>query len=285
MASRKDPENQLKEPILTKETATPEPAPAYYAASVEHSHPNDSPPPYEHEADNKGASSLASITGSITMQRFLQQTAHATDNDLLASGTIQQLMNQSLNQVTQFETKYSGSYQSEEYEFKRSFDHGSRDEPSRHTNHPSRGKPRLSRSRTCHQKSSIGVVLGSIWIRTSSLKIAEESSITAGQMEVITSFIFYPASWLNRVGVSHGAEANLQWSPTGGWKFNISAVRAVPESALIFDMCRQGNVDGVQMLLSRGDASIKDTSPKGWTPLHVSCSRPKMFETKGLTQT
>ncbi|PVH68701.1 hypothetical protein DL98DRAFT_474589 [Cadophora sp. DSE1049] len=118
----------------------------------------------------------------------------------------------------------------------------------------------------------MGVVLGSIWIRTSTLKAAQGSSATSGQLEVITSFIFYPASWLTRVGLRYGTEANLQWSPGTGWNFNISAVKAVPESSLIFAMCQDGNVKGVQLMMSRGEASVKDTSPKGWTPLHFAAA-------------
>jgi len=121
----------------------------------------------------------------------------------------------------------------------------------------------------------MGVILGSIWIRTSTLRVSNvglNSSI--GDLEVITSFIFYPASWFSRTGLRYGTEANFQWSPTMGWKFNVSVIRAVPENSLIFDMCRAGNADGVKLLLSRGDASLKDTSPKGWTPLHVRRSYP-----------
>jgi len=76
-------------------------------------------------------------------------------------------------------------------------------------------------------------------------------------------------------------EANLQYSTTTGWKFNATALRAVPENSLIFELCRQGNVQAVQLMLARGDASVKDTSPKGWTPLHVSGRKLLAFEQVG----
>jgi len=44
----------------------------------------------------------------------------------------------------------------------------------------------------------------------------------------------------------------------------------MPENSLLFDLCRTGDVQAVKLMLARGDASVKDTSPKVWTPLHVS---------------
>ena len=215
--------------------------------------------------------SMAAIASSPMVQKFLQRSLHLAVDDLFASGTVEQLMSSSLNQVTSFDTAYDGSYSSESYNVNKVFNSDEKPSPKSKggfEDTPGKG-PRLSRSKVCHQKSSIGVVLGSIWIRTSTLKVSGDSSITSGQLEVITSFIFYPASWLTKFGLRYGTEANLQWSPTSGWNFNVSAIRAVPENSLIFDMCRDGNVLGVERMLARGDASVKDTSPKGWTPLHV----------------
>lgn len=185
-------------------------------------------------------------------------------------------MESSLKQVTTFDTIHAGSYDSDDYDI-RKVPISENEKPQLKRSGPTtnatrvtpKAQPRLSLSKICHQKSSIGVVLGSIWVRTSTLKAAEKSSITTGQLEVITSFIFYPASWLSRIGLRYGTEANLQWSPTAGWKFNVSMVRAVPENSLIFDFCREGNIQGVMKLFERRDASVEDTSPKGWTPLHV----------------
>jgi len=219
---------------------------------------------------------MAAIASSATVQKFLQRSLHLAVDDLFASGTVEQLMASSLNQVTSFDTTYSGSYSSDNYDIRKvpiSAEETSSSKQNSVGEDPSRKGPRLGRSKICHQKSSMGVVLGSIWIRTSTLKAAEGSNLTSGQLEVITSFIFYPASWLTKIGLRYGTEANLQWSAKTGWKFNIAAVKAVPENALIFDMCREGNVKAVQLMLSRGDASLKDTSPKGWTPLHVSYSQ------------
>lgn len=221
------------------------------------------------------STSITAIVSNATVQKFLQRSLHLAVDDLFASGTVQQLMESSLNQVTSFDTTHSGSYSSDNYDIRKvpiSGDEMPYSPPNGGSDEHARKGPRLGRSKVCHQKSSIGVVLGSIWIRTSTLKAAQGSNTSSGELEVITSFIFYPASWLTKVGLRYGTEANLQWSATTGWKFNVAILRAVPENSLIFDMCREGNVKAIQLMLSRGDASLKDTSPKGWTPLHVGYS-------------
>lgn len=278
-SSTSDAESQLRNPILSK-TAQP---PAYDDVSCSSYKTKGSPTPKAEPPSlgsvtriNEGASTSA-IASSAVVQKFLQRSLHLAVDDLFASGTVQQLMESSLNQVTSFDTTYAGSYDADDYDIRKvpiSEDEKPQSKKSSSTTSTTEATPkvppRLGRSRICHQKSSIGVVLGSIWVRTSTLKVAEKSSISAGKLEVITSFIFYPASWLSRIGLRYGTEANLQWSPTAGWKFNVSAVKAVPENSLIFDFCREGNIQGVMKLFERGDASLKDTSPKGWTPLHVS---------------
>jgi hypothetical protein len=229
-------ESQLRNPILTKTslddaTLSPPTPPT--------PDPKDSQLPLGKSdalvpANND--SSVATIAASPMVQKFLRRSVNLAVDDLFASGTVQQLMESSLNQVTSFDTAYTGSYDSETYEISKALDPENFENPNlkEAPKDDTTNGPRLSRSRTCHQKSSIGVVLGSIWIRTSTLKVAEASSVTSGRLEVITSFIFYPASWLTKVGLRYGTEANLQWSPTGGWKFNVISVKAVPENALIF---------------------------------------------------
>ena len=59
-------------------------------------------------------------------------------------------------------------------------------------------------------------------------------------------------------------------SSASGWQFCFNPVRAVPDNSLIFDFCKTGNTQGVQRLIAWSDASVRDASSKGWTPLHVS---------------
>jgi len=219
--------------------------------------------------------SIVAIASSHAVQGFLQKALHLAVDDLVASGTIEQLMLSSMRQVSSFDTSHSGSYDDDHFDVHKvpSSTSSAQNTKKNKPGTPA-APPRLTRSKTCHQKTSMGVMFGSIWIRTSSLKAAEGSNASKGNLELITSFIFYPACWLSKVGLRYGTEANLKWSATTGWKFNVTAISAVPENALIFDMCRKGSIEGVDMLLSRGDASLKDTSPKGWTPLHVSHDSP-----------
>ena len=272
-----DTRSQLQNPILSKTSSDPPPS---YADSFTPA-PGEKMQSLSYREAISGDTSLSAIASSAVVQKFLQHSLHLAVDDLFASGTVQQLMEASLNKVTSFDAVHTGSYDSDGHDIRRVPVTEYEKEQSKQSNSTTDKQtaaqeepPRLSRSRTCYGKSSIGVVLGSIWIRTSTLKVAEASSISAGQLEVITSFIFYPASWLSRVGLKYGAEANLQWSPMAGWKFNIATVRAVPENSYIFDFCREGNVQAVMRLIERGDASLEDTSPKGWTPLHVSSLAP-----------
>lgn len=89
------------------------------------------------------------------------------------------------------------------------------------------------------------------------------------QYESRTSFIFHPAQWLIKCGLRFGLDFALTRS-IRGWKNNLNSFRAVPDDALIFELCREGIIDGVRSVLARGEASPRDRDSCGWTPLHVS---------------
>jgi hypothetical protein len=124
---------------------------------------------------------------------------------------------------------------------------------------------RASLSRICHKTSATGTLFGTIWLRTTSVQV---NSLTGKNVDVVSSFTFFPSWWLTKVGMKHGMEANLLSTPTG-WQFNFNPIRAVPDDSPIFNACRRGNVSTVRFLLSEGAASVRDTNSKGWTPLHV----------------
>lgn len=90
------------------------------------------------------------------------------------------------------------------------------------------------------------------------------------QQETETTYTLYPASWLIRFGLHYGLRLRSLLSSTNPWKTTLEPIRPVPDDALIFDLCRTGNVAAVQQLLSRGEASIRDVDSQGYTPLHVS---------------
>ena len=90
------------------------------------------------------------------------------------------------------------------------------------------------------------------------------------QYENETSYTIYPAAWLIRLGVQYGLNFRFLSSSTQGWKTTLKAFCPVPDDALIFEFCKEGNVPAVRSLLSRGHASVRDTNSQGYTPLHVS---------------
>ena len=90
------------------------------------------------------------------------------------------------------------------------------------------------------------------------------------QYESKTSYIIHPASWLINLGINYGLHLGFLSSSAQGWKSTLKTFCPVPDDALIFVFCRQGNVPAVRDLLSGGYASIRDTDSWGYTPLHVS---------------
>ena len=93
------------------------------------------------------------------------------------------------------------------------------------------------------------------------------SSGTRDRVEAESQIIVYPSKWLVNIGMAYGVKLSVLASR--GWQYSFQPFRAVPESALIFEFCRTGNLDGVRTLLSRGDASPYDRDPSGKTPLWV----------------
>ncbi|KAM0157903.1 hypothetical protein ACHAQE_002158 [Botrytis cinerea] len=91
------------------------------------------------------------------------------------------------------------------------------------------------------------------------------SSGTRDRVEAESQIIVYPSKWLVNIGMAYGVKLSVLASR--GWQYSFQPFRAVPESALIFEFCRTGNLDGVRTLLSRGDASPYDRDPSGKTPL------------------
>ena len=46
----------------------------------------------------------------------------------------------------------------------------------------------------------------------------------------------------------------------------------MPDNSLIFEFCREGNLNGVRQLISRGQGSVRDINSFRETPLHASVS-------------
>jgi hypothetical protein len=127
------------------------------------------------------------------------------------------------------------------------------------------------RFRVRHRALSFRTAFGCVWVRTTIICLPGEAGDAQDKSQCITSFAFYPARWIQQIGIRNGLEAIIA-SVARSWVFNckIMVTRAVPEDSLIFELCRSGQTRAVEALFCRGLASIVDTSPKGWKPLHVS---------------
>lgn len=90
------------------------------------------------------------------------------------------------------------------------------------------------------------------------------------QYENEMSITILPAWWLVKLGISYAPRGSLSHSTISGWNHKFNPYRLVSSDALIFEFCQNNNLAGVQTLLSRGEASVKDMDSLGWTPLHVS---------------
>jgi hypothetical protein len=76
--------------------------------------------------------------------------------------------------------------------------------------------------------------------------------------------------------VRYGAEISLSRASSGIWfarkssiQYELRCFPAVSVNAQIFEACKIGDIQWVQALFQRGEASPFDTDPEGWTPLHV----------------
>ena len=101
------------------------------------------------------------------------------------------------------------------------------------------------------------------------------SSLAFDSGQTMTVHVFYPASWLVRLGLKCGFRVQLADSRFSGRVASLATFNVVSDDASIFESCRQGNVSAVRNLLVQGNASIKDSDSCGQTPLHVSLSKAR----------
>jgi hypothetical protein len=119
-----------------------------------------------------------------------------------------------------------------------------------------------------HHTSSFRTALGHAWVRTTT--IYPTGNTTASSFQTVTSYVFYPTVWLRFLGFQRGLEAVMSSAGQSSiFNCRITVTRALPEDSLIFDLCRTGQTRAVQTLFDKRLASVVDTSPKGWKPLHV----------------
>jgi hypothetical protein len=127
------------------------------------------------------------------------------------------------------------------------------------------------RYRVSHHATSFRTAFGCVWMRKTTLHLPDKARDSDQETKCVTSYTFYPNTWIQLLGIRNGLEAILT-SAGRNWVFNcrVTVTRAVPEDSLIFALCRTGQTRAVEILLSKGLGSVVDTSPSGWKPLHVS---------------
>jgi hypothetical protein len=82
------------------------------------------------------------------------------------------------------------------------------------------------------------------------------------------SLAFYPSAWIQALSIHFGMKLMIS-SSFEGIDCRMSTYRAVPDDAVIFDFCKEGNTSAVQKLFDRQLASPWDTNSRGLTPLFV----------------
>jgi hypothetical protein len=104
--------------------------------------------------------------------------------------------------------------------------------------------------------------------------ITATSSIEPLEKEEDTiTFKMTPAPWLIRLGVRTQVRFYVSNSTTG-FTNSISTFRIIPSDSLVFELCKEGNVEMVRRLFDRKDASAAspwDMNEKGQTLLDVRC--------------
>lgn len=118
-------------------------------------------------------------------------------------------------------------------------------------------------------------IFGNISVRSTQqlLQFADTENvpdwIEEDQFESQTSIIIRPAPWLMMLGIKYGFHWDFQKCAIQGWKHTLRSFYPVCHDAPIFRFCSEGNLSAVRQLLSNGEASARDTDPRGCTPLHV----------------
>lgn len=101
--------------------------------------------------------------------------------------------------------------------------------------------------------------------RLTTTDLLDESNKETIEKDV--DFFFCPPKLLASIGIARGLWMNSREST--GLSYSLQTFNAVPEDALVFEFCREGNLAGVRTLLKLGKASLRDRDPLGRTPLWV----------------
>ena len=82
-----------------------------------------------------------------------------------------------------------------------------------------------------------------------------------------TTYSFYTAAWMVRMGLGSGLHLGIKSSSLQGWKASLQPFNVIPFDSPVIELCQQGNLPVVRSLLSNGLASIRDRDIHGGTLL------------------
>ncbi|KAE8441980.1 hypothetical protein EG329_004106 [Mollisiaceae sp. DMI_Dod_QoI] len=102
------------------------------------------------------------------------------------------------------------------------------------------------------------------WSTTRQAEILDAGEFQASKEQDVV-YALYPSWLLAKLGLSYGLL--VQARCTDGWQYTIQPFNAVPDDALIFSFCTDGNVAAIKTLLMSGKASLRDRDSGGRTAL------------------
>lgn len=121
--------------------------------------------------------------------------------------------------------------------------------------------------------------LGSLWLTYKTQRVISsppngfQSNLEEEEcLESENVFRITPSRWLARLGFAYGLVGRVYQPAFSGPTMALEAIRNVPDDAPIFELCETGDLDSVQRLFLKGEASVKDADSLGRTPLYVSSS-------------
>ncbi|EPE27940.1 Ankyrin repeat-containing protein [Glarea lozoyensis ATCC 20868] len=217
-------------------------------------------------AEKPEFSKLPADIPALALHASVKSALQLAAENYFQSGAFAKAMSDTVHRVSTIQTTYRHSRASDDAEYENGQSWADSGYSSANL---IQSIPRGSRSRICYRTSATGVLFGTIWLRTTSVRLGSGSGRGGKEIDVVSSFTFFPSYWLTKAGLNCGMEANVSTTPTG-WQFNFNPIRAVPDDSPIFSACRKGNLSAVRFLLTEGKASVKDTNSKGWTPLHFA---------------
>ncbi|KAF2652831.1 hypothetical protein K491DRAFT_30399 [Lophiostoma macrostomum CBS 122681] len=217
-------------------------------------------------------SGITSVLNDEIHKKILKRSIELAIEEMADSRVLQEFLAQSYGDPIQFETICSSEVGLEHYSIKHQATTPVSYCPNMQVKDWAQHAATLWPFRINHKVSSYGCGFGCIWIRSSFIQVKATQSDAAGKFDTITSFIFYPASWLKMVGIQQGVVASVVKSQRG-WQFHLESVRARPTNSPIFQLCQAGEARAVELLIADGNGSVFDTSPNGWTPLHFAAAQ------------